>query len=152
MLKEVLLSYRIIFGQDNRSRKLFQASERKNIVGFVKHYDTLLDTLCGRGAGSNLNALGPFIWPSACCDTEGRLLEQDVYNVNIDMPIFGARLFELESFSLHQQPSSKRDLWRDRRNPLQWYTFWAVLIIGGLSLIIGILQLLVAIAQLATGR
>lgn len=151
-MKEILLSYRIIFSQDSRSRKLFQTTERKNVIGFVKHYDTLLDTLCGQSAGSKLHALGSFMWPSACCDSQGRLLEQDVYNVNIDLPILGSRFLKIETFSLHQQPSRIRDLWRDRRNPIQWYTFWAVLIVGGLTLLIGSLQLLVSVVQISTGR
>jgi hypothetical protein len=39
-------------------------------------------------------------------------------------------------------------LWRDRRNPLQWYTFWAVLVVGGVSILLSFLQLVVSVAQL----
>lgn len=54
----------------------------------------------------------------------------------------------LQRFIMTQQPSRVRDMWHDRRNPLQWYTFWAVLWVGGASILLGVLQLLVASAQL----
>jgi len=73
-----------------------------------------------------------------------------VYSAELDFPILGSRLLRIQAFNLRQQPRRIRDLWRDRRNPLQWYTFWAVLIIGGATILLGVLQLLVSTAQLVT--
>jgi len=74
--------------------------------------------------------------------------EFGVYSAARDFPIFGSRLLALQKHNQRQQPSRVRDLWRDRRNPLQWYTFWAVIVVGGLTVILAILQLAVSVAQL----
>lgn len=71
-----------------------------------------------------------------------------MYRSRDDFPLLGDRLLALQTYSNRLQPNKLRDLWRDRRNPLQWYTFWAVLLIGGGSLIASILQLVVSIAML----
>ena len=148
--QEVLFSYRIIFGQDRRSRDLFHAIESKKLsMPHVNNYDPLLTTLCGKGAGKALNALPWTLWPSSCVDSEGHLLHQNVYSTSLDFPMLGPRLMKLQTFSVRQQPSHIQDLWRDRRNVLQWYTFWAVLIFGGLTILISTLQLIVSAAQLA---
>jgi hypothetical protein len=52
---------------------------------------------------------------------------------------------------MRQQPSKVTDLWRDRRNPLQWYTFWAVLWVGGASIVLAVLQLVVSLVQTVFG-
>ena len=111
-------------------------------------HDSLLNILCQEKAGKKLRALPRDIWPDSCRDFEGYLLEQEVYSASTDFPVLGSRLLALQAFNLRQQPSRMRDLWRDRRNPLQWYTFWAVLVIGGLTIIITLLQFFVALAQL----
>ena len=97
-----MLSYRVIFSQDSRSRKLFQSSERKNVILSVKYYDSLLDTLCGKSTGRSIDVLGSFIWPSACCDPQGHTLEQDVYNTSTDFPLLGTRPSKIEEFNVHQ--------------------------------------------------
>ncbi len=60
----------------------------------------------------------------------------------------GPRLIKLQQFSARQRPSKLTYLWRDRRNPLQWYTFWAVSLLGGGANILSALQLAAGIAQL----
>jgi hypothetical protein len=79
---------------------------------------------------------------------EGHLQQSDVYNARDSFPRLGPRLIKLQQFSSGQRPSKLTDLWRDRRNPLQWYTFWAVLLVGGVANILAALQLAVGIAQL----
>jgi hypothetical protein len=144
----MLLSYRILFGQSKPARKLYQATEGNRVFEKAGQNDPLLDILCGLKFGKQLRALPTNLWPDSCRSFEGHLLEQEVYSASIDFPVLGSRLLALQAFNLRQQPSRMRDLWQDRRNPLQWYTFWAVLVIGGLTVIIAILQLLVALAQL----
>ena len=46
-LLEVLLSYRLLFGQEKRSHKLYQARERLRVKD-MGSYDPLLDHLCAR--------------------------------------------------------------------------------------------------------
>lgn len=149
LLREVMLSYRVLFGQRRDSRKEFQKFQRKRVTDIATEYDPLLDIICGDALGTHVDALPAEIWPEAVVDESGRLLEQDVYSTSLEFPLLGARLLKIQEFDVRQQPSRVRDLWRDRRNPLQWYAFWAVLIIGGITIGIAVLQLVVASLALA---
>lgn len=42
-----------------------------------------------------------------------------------------------------------RTMVRDRRDPTQWYTLWAVLFIGSISLVVSFAQLALAAVQVA---
>jgi hypothetical protein len=145
--REIMLSYRLLFGQNGKSRQLFRKSESKRVTPFKDQYDPLLDVLCGTRIGDAVNALPEGVWPDSCLDQNGKLLEQDVYSTSLDFPILGSRLLRLQEFDRRQQPSRVRDLWRDRRDPLQWYAFWAVLIFGGLTIVLSLLQLIVTCFQ-----
>jgi hypothetical protein len=113
-------------------------------------YDPLLDIVCARKCDKTVRALPSSLWPTSCRSFEGFLQKENAYSSQDDFPMFSQRLAKLQEFNLRQQPSKLRDLWRDRRNPLQWNTFWAVLIVGGLSILLAFAQLVVAIIQLAT--
>ncbi|CAK7234328.1 hypothetical protein SCUCBS95973_008898 [Sporothrix curviconia] len=65
-----------------------------------------------------------------------------------DFPLLGERLLKLQQYNRDQQPTSTRGMLRDHRNPAQWYTLWAVLIMGFISLVLSAAQLGVGIAQL----
>lgn len=146
--REILMSYRLLFGQRRASRKLAKA-ELYVLKRQDANYDQLLNALCTQSCDSIIRALPLAFWPVTCRSFEGYLQEESAYSSQDDFPLFGQRLAKLQEFTLRQQPSRLRDLWRDRRNPLQWYTFWAVLIFGCMSIIIALLQLAVAVAQLA---
>ncbi|KAK7438314.1 hypothetical protein Landi51_11650 [Colletotrichum acutatum] len=123
--QEILVSYRLLFGQSARSRKLIR-SDLQKLEKSGQPFDNLLYTLCG--PKKEVDKLPRRIWPVGCRDFEqGKLLESDVYSAQSDFPRLGYRLINLQRFSLRQKPRRLTDLWRDRRNPLQWYTFWAVL-------------------------
>ncbi|KAK2595620.1 hypothetical protein QQS21_006667 [Conoideocrella luteorostrata] len=181
--REVLLSYRLLFGQSSASRKLLvQALTAKEMT--VRHdqprrmpefqstatndepeskpsetTDPLLlkCTLPIKKPGSRSFSLyrggdqttsfPSEIFPSSVLDLDGRVQDADSYSAREEFPIFGQRLLALQSYNLRQQPSKVTDFWRDRRNPLQWYTFWAVIWIGGASILVGLLQLFAAIIQ-----
>ncbi|KAF2722642.1 hypothetical protein K431DRAFT_266215 [Polychaeton citri CBS 116435] len=143
--QEVLMSYRLLFGQSRAARGAGKALLQK--LAAEHSYDGLLVDLCTKPQ-KKIKQLPASFWPISCRDFDMRLQEAESYSSQDDFPIFGSRLAVLQEFNLKQQPSKLRDLWRDRRNPLQWYTFWAVLIIGGISNIIAILQLVVAIIQI----
>lgn len=146
LTQEVLLSYRLLFAQSRNSRRLLrQALHDLRTIG--EHYDSFLDTMCLRSQARKIRALPSTLWPVTCRYADGSLLEKSSYSSQDDFPLFGQRLTKLQDFSLRQQPSRLRDLWHDRRNPLQWYTFWAVLVVGGLSLVLAVLQLIVGILQ-----
>ena len=145
--QEVLMSYRLLFGQTRGARGLVKAA-LKVLQHQDPHYDQLLEVVAAGPYNHTLAALPSSLWPVSCRSFEDTLQEEDAYSAQDDFPMFGQRLAKLQEFNLRQQPSKLRDLWRDRRNPLQWYTFWAVLIVGSLSLLLTLLQLIVALAQL----
>lgn len=149
--QEVLMSYRLLFAQSRTSRKLVKKDLRRLLREDTDGYDHLLDVLCLPVRDRAVSALPVSLWPATCRGYDGRLLEQSTYSSHDDFPLLGHRLSKLQDFCLRQEPSQLRDLWRDRRHPLQWYTFWAVLVVGGLSIILAILQLAVGVAQLAYG-
>ncbi|KAE9374904.1 hypothetical protein N431DRAFT_482029 [Stipitochalara longipes BDJ] len=61
--------------------------------------------------------------------------------------IWGDRLRELKAYMDSQKPGGIRGLWADKRDSLQWYTFWAVIIVGGFSLILSFMGLIVSVVQ-----
>ncbi|KAL8861044.1 MAG: hypothetical protein Q9178_002557 [Gyalolechia marmorata] len=153
--QEVLMSYRLLFGQSRSARKLAMASLRLLKEESPDEYDLLLGLVCAQPCNVKIRSLPLSLWPVSCRSLEDTLQEETAYSSQDDFPMLGQRLAKLQQFNLRQQPSKLRDLWRDRRNPLQWYTFWAVLIFGSASLLLAFLQLCVATAQLVaslTGR
>ncbi|KAK1471448.1 hypothetical protein CCUS01_05930 [Colletotrichum cuscutae] len=146
--QEVLVSYRLLFGQSARSRKMIKSQLEKLEKDNGQSIDKLLYTLCG--PKKEVDKLPRSIWPVGCRDFEQeKLLESDVYSAQSDFPRLGYRLINLQRFSLRQKPRRLTDLWRDRRNPLQWYTFWAVLWVGGAGIILAIIQTILAGVQVA---
>lgn len=173
--REVLLSYRLLFGQSSRSRKQIGKELRQLSKGVSKeqnrhsnssdnaikaHIDPFLSTICTTPLFSRLrffslvsqkkqhDLLPGTLFPPSVLDIHDQLQECDTYSACDDFPVFGHRLLKLQRYSMRQQPSRVRDLWRDRRNPLQWYTFWAVLWIGGLTSALAALQLVVGVVQI----
>ena len=61
--------------------------------------------------------------------------------------IWGDRLRILKAHMDSQKPGGLRGLWEDNRDSLQWYTFWAVVIVGSFSLVLSFLGLIVGIVQ-----
>jgi hypothetical protein len=143
-----LLSYRLLFAQNAQSRKTIR-TELRHLKEKNLEFDQLLLDLCGRRLDKTLQMMPNNLWPASCRDFEGNLQEQEAYNLDADFPLLGRRLLALQAFNLRQQPSRIRDLWRDRRHPAQWYTFWAVIIIGVPTLVLAVIQALIAGAQLA---
>lgn len=183
---EVLLTYRLLFGQSARARKLLKQqlngpsqpgteaamapsypptetpyNRTQNFSESVgKEIDPFLHTVCTTPLlppwqfpsftrPRNRSRLLPGnIFPASALDLHDELQESDTYSVRDNFPVFGSRLLKLQKYNMRQQPSKVKDMWRDRLNPLQWDTFWAVLWIGGATIVLAGLQLLVAIAQL----
>lgn len=144
--REILLSYRLLFAQSRRSRRLM--NHQLEDLRSEGKLDPLLKLLVGTSLPSLRSTLPRDVFPHSTLTAEGTLQESDTYSAREDFPSFGYRLLILQRYNLRQQPSRVKDLWRDRRNPLQWYTFWAVVWVGGISIILGLLQLLVGVAQL----
>lgn len=150
-MQEILLSYRLIFGQSRLARSLFRNEEQKVLKSEGLVTDPLLSLLCGKKFGRDIKRQPTQIWPETCLSSPSAgasLLEQSVYGCDEDFPIFRERLMALERFAQRQDPRTVWSMWQDRRNPVQWLAFWAVLIIGGATILLGLLQLVVTILQL----
>ncbi|KAH0565850.1 hypothetical protein GP486_000747 [Trichoglossum hirsutum] len=132
LLYEILLSYRLLFGQTKDSRRLFQSM--KVFEGEpIEAHDPLLPLLCG----SKTIAL-----PTSC-------KEREFYRLSRDFPILRSRIASLQQQMSILKPRGWREIWQDKRDSAQWYTFWAVIAIGGSGILLSLIQVILQAAQLA---
>jgi hypothetical protein len=124
-MKEVLLTTYMIFSQTKKARGFFRITETQ--------VDPLLADLCQRD------------WTAAFQEWDYR--PRRVYDIHDDFPIFGPRLRLINKLVLLSRPKGIKELWKDKRDTLQWYTFWAVVIIGGFGLVLSICQTALAAIQ-----
>ena len=64
-----------------------------------------------------------------------------------DFPIFAPRIRELKEYMAKPKARTLGDLWRDSRETYAWFTFWAVVVFGGLTLLLTLVSLGVSSAQ-----
>ena len=62
-------------------------------------------------------------------------------------PRFGSRLRELKFYMDNQRPSGWYQIWKDKRDRVQYVTFWAVLMFGTISIILALISIAVSSAQ-----
>ncbi|KAI0024433.1 hypothetical protein F4780DRAFT_600813 [Xylariomycetidae sp. FL0641] len=132
LLKEVILSYRLLFGQHDRSRKFFKGLYPFEGVPPMGRDRELL-SLCGHR------------------DFQHRfgILERDSYELARDFPHLRTRLVRLSFYLNQRKPRSWKELWLDNRDSASWLTFWAVIIIGGLGLLLAFVQVVLQVVQLS---
>ncbi|PMD58304.1 uncharacterized protein K444DRAFT_442681 [Hyaloscypha bicolor E] len=145
---EVLLSYRLIFGQDLSSAADFLLLARDTPLP-LDFYDPLLPALCGAKWPTNDKAR----------EVYELIVAEDPssqYRASIHFPFLGKRLLDIQTHVKGFHPNDFRSLWNDRRNRERWWTFWAVIFFGGLSLILalifGFLQTILAGYQVYYAR
>lgn len=100
LCREVLLSYRLIFGLDSPSRKLFNRECAKELR-LSSDFDPLSTVLCGES------------WNSLASKDIFEEIDADPpapFYLTSDFPFFGHRLFELHDFVQRQHPNSWRTL------------------------------------------
>ena len=66
-------------------------------------------------------------------------------------PIFGDRLRELKGYMDKQRPKNLRQLFKDRRDTVGYWAFWAVVAVGGLSILLALISIAVSSAQVVAG-
>jgi len=152
--REILLTYRALFGQDDRSFRAFQHAMPSFDLNWdfsardpLEVSDPMLPLLCGK------------CWtvPEARCvyeDIDAGAV-RDFYDSNEDFPILGQRLLQLQLFVKEYHPRTLRGLLRDRRDPAFWYSFWTnqtLLLFGCLTILICLLQLVFQIWQVVLAR
>ena len=64
-----------------------------------------------------------------------------------DFPRFGSRLREIKFYMDNQKPSGWYHLWKDKRDRVQYVTFWAVLVFGTISIVMALVSIAVSSAQ-----
>lgn len=130
---EILLSLYIIFGQVPRARRFYNPD--KTFPGIPRsEQDSLLSVLCSGN------------WPFLSSTSAPR--SSGVYYLSRDFPMMQSKLDFLNTIIQHKEPRSFSQLWKDKRNTHQWYTFWAIIFYGTLGLVIALAQLAVAVIQL----
>lgn len=118
LLAEIASTYRLLFGNDEFSHNYFRNIDVK------RRGDGWYDIFEGL--------------PKA--DTTPR----SHYVVSRDFPMLGERLLVLKGML---RPTGLRELWRDKRDSLQWYTFWAVVFLGCVGIFMGMIQIVVGALQ-----
>ncbi|KAH6627519.1 hypothetical protein F5144DRAFT_603776 [Chaetomium tenue] len=138
LLREVMLSYTLLFKADRRSRRIYQRSERARASlgnGDQPFIDPCLDELCGYSISTS--ATTPV---------------RESYDANIEFPVFKARLERIQQYIRDIQPNRLMSLWRDRRDLRLWYTIWAVIVLTVIGLIIAAISVVLAGIQVNYAR
>lgn len=127
-----LILHRMLFAQDKQARKLYRRLDP--FAGIpLDGRDHLLSSLCGRKT---------FHTPVLSRD-------QDSYDLQCQFPILRSRIAALHRLLSTSKPRGWRELWRDKRDSAGWFTFWIVLIFGGVAILLSALQVLLQILQMA---
>jgi hypothetical protein len=111
ILKETLLSYRLLFGQKQASRKYFKQLVDSD-SSLIENLDPFLFQLC---------ATKLFTHPSVPQD-------RFTYFAHRDFPVLGERVELLEKELRGTKPKNWKGLVRDNRDTTQYWTFWLVVI------------------------
>jgi hypothetical protein len=85
--------------------------------------------------------------PRECFEQISKQLKRGEQLSYDEFTIFEHRLRALRAYMDSAQPRGLRQLWKDNRNSLAYYTFWGVLIFGGATFLTALLALFLAIAQ-----
>lgn len=147
-LQEVLLSLRVLFGSNSKSKDLLFSA-------YVKQFTTTGSTglEVWKELLSNNNPTGfaifpSFCWPPSVMGSDSMPMRQDEYDMSCDFTILSGKLDKIQQYCLKHNPRKIRDMWYDRRNRQQWVTFWAAIIIGGTSVLLSLIQSILAGLQL----
>lgn len=131
ILHETLLSYRLLFGQSKRSRKVFRNHLKTNPI-LSHNPDSLLKLICGHKN---------FVHESIPQD-------RPVYFAPRDFPALSKRMELIGAAMREAKPKDWKSLLRDRRDTTQYWTFWLVAIIGGTSILLSLIQVILQGVQL----
>ncbi|KAJ3496059.1 hypothetical protein NLG97_g2940 [Lecanicillium saksenae] len=140
---EMQVTYRLLFRDDSRARKLYTQHERSRAAMTTSDgegtVDPYLDDLCGKHLPNSW-------WLSLSASV------RDSYDAEADFPIFKDRLKRIQDYMHGIQPNRFMSLWRDRRDLRIWYTIWVVIILGIISLISQFIALALSAAQLSIAQ
>lgn len=132
ILQETLLSYRLLFGQRQASRKYFRQLAESE-PSLLQNPDAFLRQLCTTKLFAH------------------RSVPQDrfIYFAHRDFPVLGERVELLEKELRGTKPKNWKGLVRDKRDTAQYWTFWLVAIFGTGSLVLSLAQVIISGISLA---
>lgn len=132
--QEVLLSYRLIFVSESRTRKNYRNFERQRAQRATEDLlNSSLNQYC------DLNTY----------DTSDAIVLRVFYSHITDFSIFEARLLIIQTHVLNQHFNRIKTLWQDKRDLLRWYTLWTVIFIEIVELLLTVLQIILSALQIA---
>ena len=126
-LRETLLSFRLLFGQSAAGRKHFRRLF-KNSPELQENGDKLLFVLCAE------SRIEHEIVPN----------DRPIFFLDRDFPVLGGRIKLLMEDLKESRPQGWRQLMRDRRDTVQYWTFWLVAIFGAMSIVLSMIQVILA--------
>lgn len=138
--KEVLLSYRLIFGQGPGSAEDFKRRAHLWAPALAELSDPLLAIICGENWESE--KAWPIYDEIQAEDTAER------YSPSEDFPYLGKRLLKIQEYVNDHRPNNLRQLWHDQANKWNWWMLWAFVILGCLALLFSIIQTVLQLVQL----
>lgn len=151
--REVLMTFRLIFGQDKTSWKLAKSFQSPGRIRRV------WENLTGRSRASLSweDVSDPRLQALCTCDVGEEQLYDDlelpdarsVYSAQLDFPYFGQRLIAIQEYIKLVQPYDLQTLWYDRRDANRFYTIWAVIAFSMLTLVLALIGIVLAAAQVA---
>lgn len=140
-VNEITLSYSLLFRCDKKARKEFQ-TRWKTAADKDGTIDPVLEELCS-GTAHHFRLLR---------DTSYKQPVRETFDAASDFPILSNRLDKIQRFVDSIQPNRMSSLWKDKRDILRWYTFWAVVVLGGINLVVAIVQTALSSAQVQLAR
>jgi len=137
--REVMLSYRLIFGESNDSHKLYNSTKDDVTFSQELDHDPILDIVCGQN-----------------CRDEGSSKIWETINAGVPLnrystenfAFLGSRLLLIQNAIKVHEPDGFWPMWYDRRDTHRWWGFWPLFIISGAVLFLGILQAALQFLQL----
>ena len=142
LMNEIILSYSLLFKENRRSRDLYRSQERERASVSGQEGRRLMDPVLDRACGLDL-PVSIFSWGQPVRET---------YHAESDFPILRKKLLKLHYHIDGIQPSRVSSLWTDRRDMRLWYTFWAVIVIGGISIIQSSITIFLTAAQVGLAQ
>ncbi|KAK5630390.1 hypothetical protein RRF57_006105 [Xylaria bambusicola] len=130
LLQEILLSYRVIFGQSKRSRAVFRKLRPFASIPTCGQ-DQSLAELCSRKRPS--------------CSVQ--LVEREEYDLTVHFPHLRSRIAQLSGYASRKKPRSLRRLWQDRRDSPAWLAYWSAILFGLIGLFLVFVQTVFQILQ-----
>jgi hypothetical protein len=139
-MKEILLSFHLLFRDDKRSRTYYRRTARHGAamtdMDGNRSVDPTLDLLCG-------------FYPSSCDPPmRSHLPYRVAYYPESDFPILRNRLLKLYLYIDGIQPMHLRSLWRDRRDRRQWWAIWTAIVIGLITVVQSSVTIALTIVQI----